>query len=147
VKMWKGSVLEGNERLYVCTFVSSCRRNNDAELIARSSPAPSPRFLPRQRVHGQDRSARKVSTRSILSHCFMFACGVMELSRSNRGVASALKWGRDDVWRGVLHSSLTVSLAMMLGCGRASGKAVHSPINAMSSLAVQVVATRGTRWQ
>jgi hypothetical protein len=31
--MWKGSVLEGKERLYVCTFVSSCRRNNDVELM------------------------------------------------------------------------------------------------------------------
>jgi hypothetical protein len=87
---------------------------------------------------GQARSARNVSTRSILSHSFMFACGVAVPPPTNRGVASALEWGRYDVWGLLfLDSSLMASLAMMLGFGRASGKAawaVHSPINPVSSI-------------
>lgn len=99
---------------------------------------------------GQARSARNVSTRSILSHSFMFACGVAVPPPANpttsRGVASALEWGRYDVWGLLfLDSSLMASLAMMLGFGRASGKAVHSPINPVSSFEVHGSSVRKTR--
>lgn len=60
VKMWKKVMYWGRNGKVVCMYllrapgVSAGTATNDVELIiARSSPAPSPRSLPRQRVQRQ----------------------------------------------------------------------------------------------
>ena len=75
----------------------------------------------------------------------MFACGVAlrRLSRVPAYAGSRPHSSGVDMTSGpgILDSSLMVLLAMMLGFGRASGKAVHSP---MSSRMAQAVGRRGS---